>query len=58
MMDFAMPYLVGQMRALTDKIAEMEKKSLSSGVPLGQPADGFGDFKGTGTADSWGSGGW
>lgn len=57
-MDFAMPYLVGQMRALTDKIAEMEKKSLSSGVPLGQPADGFGDFKGTGTADSWGSGGW
>lgn len=56
-MDFAMPYLVGQMRALTDRIADMEKKSLAAGAPLGQPGDGFGDFKGTGPADSWG-GGW
>ena len=35
MMDFAMPYLVGQMRVLTDKIADLEKKAASANTSLG-----------------------
>lgn len=57
MMDFAMPYLIGQLRSMGERLETLEHRAPAAAPPLGEarPTDGFGDFQ-DGGGDGWQSG--
>ncbi|CAL6082010.1 Clathrin_heavy chain [Hexamita inflata] len=59
MMDFAMPYMIGQLRSMGERIKKLEERKVEVVVEAPKQEDGFGDFQQANTGDNWqGDGNW
>jgi len=45
MMDFAMPYMIGQLKTMNDRIFELETRKLEAPNVEAKDDDGFGGFQ-------------